>query len=42
MIGSMDWELSSVEVDFCSMDSAISAPEWKSEGLRDGVMLWDG
>ena len=41
MIGSVDCILFSVEVDFCSMDSAISASEWKSEGLRDGVMLWD-
>ena len=41
MTGSVDWVLSSVEVEFCSMDSAISASEWKSEGLRDGVMLWD-
>ncbi len=41
MIGSMDWILSSVEEEFLSMDSVISAPEWKLEGLRDGVMLWD-
>ena len=41
MIGSVDWELSSVEVGFCSMDSAISASEWELEGLRDGEILWD-
>ena len=41
MIGSVDGELSSVEEEFFSMDSAISASEWELEGLRDGVMLWD-
>ena len=41
MTGSVDWVLSSVEVEFCSMDSEISASECKSEELRDGVMLWD-
>ena len=41
MIGSVDGELSSVEEEFCSMDSAISASECKSEGLKDGVILWD-
>ena len=41
MIDSVDWALSSVEVEFCSMDSAISAFGWVLVGLRDGVMLWD-
>ena len=41
MTGSVDWILSSVEVEFCSMDSAISASEWVLVGLRDGVILWD-
>ena len=35
-------EIVSEEEAFSSMDSAISASEWELEGLRDGVMLWDG
>ncbi len=42
MIGSVDWELSSVVEEFFSMDSAISSFEWVLVGLRDGVSLWDG
>ena len=41
MIGSVDRVISSVEVEFCSMDSAISSFGWVLVGVRDGVMLWD-